>query len=404
MSDSPIKLIRIVPLLDFGGLEQRVHLTAKSLKNNRMIDLGIIALGQGGAKERSLRSEGVLVQVMNHSIRIPNLVLIFRLIKIFKKTKPHIIHTSGAEANFHGLVAAKISGIPLRIGEEIGFPNHSFFWACLFKLVYLNANKVLAISESVKQRLIALGEVKANKVEVIYNPLDMGCMFAKNTISVVSSNLDSRIYQVFNRKNMRDFSRIGTQVNQGKTFVFIITCRLVPIKNLKTLINVFGEICKDKRDFLQLWLVGDGPQRGLLELLVKDLGLVSQVIFFGFIQDVKPYLTAADAFVLPSFSEGFSNSLVEAMQCGLPCIVTNQGGPGEIIIDCESGYLIDPYQPGQLKDAMVKLIEMDGSMRKKIGQIAQISIRKYSLQNHMVRLMEIYNIPSPKIPMNTPLL
>ena len=85
-----------------------------------------------------------------------------------------MIHCSGAEANFHGLLAGKLEGVPVRIGEEIGFPKHDWMWRMIFGLTYKLAHQVIGISEAVKQRVVDLGEVDREKVRVVYNPVALG--------------------------------------------------------------------------------------------------------------------------------------------------------------------------------------------------------------------------------------
>jgi glycosyltransferase involved in cell wall biosynthesis len=367
-----MKVCRIVPLLDFGGVEQRIKLTAIGFQTHLDIELQIVVLGEGGRISAELESIGFNPILLKENIKIPNIKLIFNLYRFLKIYRPDVVHTSGSEANFHGLIAAKLAGVPVRIGEEIGFPNHDKKWKMVFLGVYSFATQVIAISQAVKSKIVSLKEVKADKVEVVYNPVGL---------------LSEKIKRELNSFQI-------PRKDSTKPFVFITTCRLVPIKNLDLLITVFGEINLSIMDNdLELWIVGDGPERNSLQGKALSLGLSDRVKFLGFQENVSEWLIQADVFVLPSISEGFSISLVEAMQCGLPSIVTNQGGPNEIVIDGETGFLINPKNPEDLKKKMYELISMEKSQRIAIGKRGKESVERFSIGKYVERLKEVY-IPS----------
>ncbi len=369
-----MKVIRVVPVLDFGGVERRLQLTALGFREIDMVDLDVLVLGSGGRISSELESSGTYPRLLNCRVRIPNFKLILNLYRIFKSAKPDIVHTSGAEANFHGLLAAKLAGVPKRIGEEIGFPNHNLKWRLIFKGVYYTATAVIAISEAVKTKIVSLGEVKAQKVQVVYNPVEL---------RTSSKRGDWRPNQ----------AKVWRQASNS--FVFVTTCRLVPVKNLNTLIRVFASLIDENGDLdLRLWLVGGGPERESLEKLAEELGIKKETCFWGYQAEVRPFLERADVFVQPSFSEGFSISLVEAMLCGLPSIATNQGGPAEIINEGVSGFLIDPQNPKELRAAMLHMIDLSTEQRQSIGHSAMETAKRFSVEYYIQNLLTVYGMGS----------
>lgn len=383
-----LKIVRIVPLLDFGGVEQRIKHTVLRFNTFSEGYLKIIVLGGEGMISQELQLSGTLPIHLNQNFKIPNTLLIFKLYRLLKNMQPDVVHTSASEANFHGLIAAKMAGVPVRIGEEIGFPNHDWKWRLLFKWVYKSATKVIAISQAVKHRIVELGEVEEEKVEVVYNPVEIRRKLIDFSLRSSVRNDKDRL---MGERNADLITRLKKDTN---SFVFVTTCRLVQVKNLGTLIKVFAEIVEENQDKgLKLWIVGDGPERENLKFLERELGIQENVVFLGFQEDVVPFLEQADVFVLPSFSEGFSISLVEAMLCGLPCIVTNQGGPSEIVEDGDTGYLINPYQADDLKNKMIEILKLSNEQRQLIGERAQEAGKKYSVENYVKKLMEVYTTP-----------
>lgn len=337
-----MKIVRLVSELDFGGVEKVIELSALEINRRKDIELLVLVLSKGGRVSQHLIDQGVNVVILNNKCKIPNFNLIFRLIWFFKKNKIHVVHSSGAEANFHGLLAGYLANINIRVGEEIGYPNHHFFWQLIFKIIYRLSHRVIVISKAVQQFIVNKREVPLRKTQVIYNPVEI---------------IDDQL--ICSREDDR--------------FHFITVSRLVPIKNLEGLLRAFSLLdFEDKA----LNIVGDGPERIRLEELAVNLGIQHQIKFLGYQKDVAKLLCCADCFVLPSFSEGSSVALAEAMMAQLPSIVTQIGGASEIIGNSKSGLLIDPYDVNEIKEAMGYIIGLDEKDRKKMGQGA----RKYAME------------------------
>lgn len=362
-----MKVIRIVSELDFGGVEKVLANSLPALQKQKGLVLKLIVLGQGGKVADELAAKGISIQIFGFNPRIPNFKLLRKLLSIIKDFEPDVVHSQGGEANFYGIWAAKLANVSLIIGEEIGIPNHHSYWKYIFKWIYRKANLVIAISEAVKRNIVELGEVEADKVSVIYNPINSaGRQIGQLTVD----------------------SRPSTK---RQYFVFVTTCRLVPIKNLDRLIQAFGSLIKanTKRDIL-LIIVGEGPERENLEFRIQNLELGNNVELLGFQQDIWPYLFAADAFILPSLREGSSVSLAEAMTAGLPSVVTKVGGASEILGKSQSGILIDPLSTSEIQNALQSILDLSVDERKEMGLRAKEEAKRFSAENYINSLMSIY--------------
>jgi glycosyltransferase involved in cell wall biosynthesis len=354
-----MKVIRITTSLDFGGIEKVFELHAKY--HERDYELIFVSLGKGGRAEIFMRQLGYKVIILNTDYQIPSYACFKSLISLFKSEKPRVVHTCGAEANFHALLAAYICRIPVRIGEEIGIPSHSLLARVIFKAVYRTAHHVIAISHAVKLYLTA-NEVSESKVRMLYNPINL--------------SIHARVQPGFFRNSCK------------------IACvgRLEPIKNLTMLIDLLSLVIKKHADrSFELWLIGDGSQREYLMDYAISSGVGEYVKFKGFVAAPETLLVQADVFVLPSLFEGFGLACVEAIQCGLPVIVSKSGGMAEYIEDGKNGLLFDPRSLAELEEKMELFLSMPLEKLNLMTAVASKKIHTlFSPQKYVHELSGIY--------------
>jgi len=165
--------------------------------------------------------------------------------------------------------------------------------------------------------------------------------------------------------------------------------RLHPQKNLVVLLQAWQRV-RERVPAAHLLLVGDGPQRQELEELAATLRVQRSVHFLGAQRDPLPYLQAADLFVLPSISEGMSNSLLEAMACGVPCVVSAAGGNVDLVRDGQAGLMADAQRAADVADQLVRMLE-DPTLRQRCGRRArQIVCEEYSIRSIVDRYEALY--------------
>jgi glycosyltransferase involved in cell wall biosynthesis len=148
----------------------------------------------------------------------------------------------------------------------------------------------------------------------------------------------------------------------------VFTGRLHPQKNLDVLLDAWPQVCSSVSACLML--VGGGPDLERLRRKAIDLGIGGSVEFVGQVDDAAEILRAADVFVLPSVAEGMSNSLLEAMSTGLPCLASNIGGNTDLIVSGESGILVRSAAPDSWAEAIVAVLQ-DPDLRARLGQRAR---------------------------------
>ena len=171
----------------------------------------------------------------------------------------------------------------------------------------------------------------------------------------------------------------------------LYTGRLAVEKGLPILFESLKLLKEQGYDY-ELTLVGDGEDRLYLEQLASEMGIDDRLIFTGFAgqDEVRKYLLESDIFVLPSFAEGVPVSLMEAMSCGIPVISTYVGGIAELIKSEETGLLVSPSDPIQLKDAIARYID-DYDLRNKVSrQGREKVVSDFNIDNEVDKLAQLF--------------
>ena len=157
----------------------------------------------------------------------------------------------------------------------------------------------------------------------------------------------------------------------------VLVGRLVEIKRIDVFLHALRRVA-DRLPNLRALIVGDGPLRATLERLARELDLDCRVTFAGQRQDVGALLQQSRLFVLTSDSEGLALSLMEAMTCGLPAVVTDVGDLADLVRHGVNGYLVPPRAIDQLADTLVALLT-DSARLARFSEAARAAAQRYEL-------------------------
>ncbi|MCL5054634.1 MAG: glycosyltransferase family 4 protein [Firmicutes bacterium] len=170
----------------------------------------------------------------------------------------------------------------------------------------------------------------------------------------------------------------------------LCVCRLVPVKGLEYLVDAFKELPEDAKITVDIIGSGTSYYEDFLMRKIKDYKLESKIRLLGSLPHDAPLMKRyeqADAFVLPSISEGTPKVLFEAMAKGLPLIVTAVGGIPYLVAEKECALLVPPREPHALARAMLTLAE-NMEMRIKMGGKAIEAAREFTLERQIAKLSE----------------
>jgi glycosyltransferase involved in cell wall biosynthesis len=168
----------------------------------------------------------------------------------------------------------------------------------------------------------------------------------------------------------------------------VYTGRLHPDKGLVDLIDAWRPIA-ERWPTARLWLVGEGSQREELFRRISDHDLKYRICLPGAFDDTEQVLEAADMFILPSYSEGMSLSLLEAMAAGLPVVASDIAGNRSLVEHENSGLLAPPRDPRRLSTEIARLFEQP-ALREALGSRAREEVRgKYALEKMGSKHLEL---------------
>jgi len=171
--------------------------------------------------------------------------------------------------------------------------------------------------------------------------------------------------------------------------ILIFAGRLHLVKGLDTLLQAYSNVLSILPK-TRLLILGEGPEESSLKNLTRRLGIRDVVSFLGRMDNVVEYMQAADLFVLPSVSEGLSNSLLEAMACGLAVVTADIGGNNEVVRHLKNGILVKPRDSKQLAKALLMVLS-DTELAERLGEEARKTIGEgYSLESVAKQYIRLY--------------
>jgi glycosyltransferase involved in cell wall biosynthesis len=359
----------MIPECSVGGAERQLLELIKGLDKARF-EVILLTLVPGGALEPEFRAiPGVELQYLKRKGRY-DLLCLLKIMRILRSRKVDVVQPFLTPANLYGILAGVMARTPVRIMTRR--PGIEPAEAPMRYRLYFKAEDVLArladwvVPNSAAGAEYALGKgIGRERIKVIGN----GVNVARLADSVLPAE-EAR-------------QRLGLPSSGG---VVGTIARLVPFKSHDVLLHAAVQVQREMPD-TKFVIVGDGPLRNSLESLAQQLGLSSSVVFFGEQRNIGLYLSSFDVAVLPSYREGCSNFILEAMTVGKPVVASDVIGNRHTVSHNETGLLVEPRSAGPLADSILTLLR-DPELAKSMGQAARgKAAAEFSLAN-MVRQYE----------------
>jgi len=333
-------LVNHFPPLPTGGAERQAERLAAYMAT-QSIPTGVLTRREGGLPALEKR-DGYkiyrLSQIGPGKMKTLTFTLSAIMLLLHKRNAYDILH---AHLAFSPAVAAAIAGkligkrIIVKFGNsaEFGDVQQSYkSWRGRLRMAILRrwADIIITLDPQMEAEALADG-------------------FARERVLCMDNGIDAIEFNPCDNK-----AAAKQKLGLGPNPLVLYTGRFTLQKALPVLLKSFKQVLSSNPD-LKLILLGNGEEKGNLMSLAQELGVAELVSFCDPVNDVRPYLDAADIFVLPSLAEGISNSLLEAMSAGLACIATNVGGNPIALENGNCGLLVAPGKVDEMSAALSKL-------------------------------------------------
>lgn len=307
-----------------------------------------------------------------------NLQYISELINIIKRHKINILQSHLLGSNLYCSLAGLICRIPV-ISTFHGFVDTSDrerLIAIKSRIINVGSKKIVFVSNRLREHFIRMHGFSQSKAVTIYN------------------GVDTTIFQP-----IRDDS-IRKKLALGREHVLIgAVGNIRPTKGYDYFLRA-ARLVIDKHPECRFVIAGQGSGSLYEDLLKlrKNLKLEEALFFLGFCENSAFILNNLDIFVLPSISEGFSISTIEAMACNIPVIATRCGGPEEIVVSNENGLIVEPEDEIGLAEAINQVI-LDVRLRERLVTFGKISVSsRFSILEIIKHYEKMYiEIANPKL-------
>ena len=295
--------------------------------------------------------------------------------RFIKEARVDIVHTFHETSDLWGGFISRMKNGPALVSSRrdmgiLRLPKHNLG----YRMMNSRFDLVLTVSEEVRRFTIDKDSIPPQKVSTLYNGLDID--------KIHNSNGD---------RSFRKALGLNSEVP-----VILTVGHIRRIKGIDVLVETAAIVARQFPEvlFAILGRNSEPDHFRMIEERISQLGIQRNIRFLGESSQVLPVLGVADIFFLPSRSEGFSNALIEAMACGLPCVATRVGGNPEAVEEGHSGFLVESEDADSAADRVLRLLrdpvrarEMGAAGRRIVEEkfTAEVMIR--SLVQHYDRLL-----------------
>ncbi|AFP31111.1 glycosyltransferase [Marinobacter sp. BSs20148] len=369
----PTRILHVTFNMGFGGTEQVIRQLVTNL-NSQLFQCEIACIdGEVGAIGKAMEADNGIT--IHSRKRGPGLdwKTILWLRRLIKSGDFDFVHCHQYSPYTYGWFAHWGTGAKVVFTEHGRFhpDQHRKKARLINPLIALTSHRLVAISAATRNALIEYEYMPAARIKVIYNGI---------TPLTVEEDRKQEL-----------LTELG--IKPGEVVIGTVA-RLDSVKNQPMMLQTTRTLI-DQGYKVRLLLVGDGPERQNLEAERKRLTLDNAVIFTGFQSKPADYLSLMDIFLLPSFTEGTSMTLLEAMSLGIPTVATRVGGTPEIVEDKETGFLIESDNQEAFTRAIKNLLDQP-EQRKKMGSAAKARFeQRFSVKQMVDQYQEGYGASSP---------
>ncbi|MBN1688128.1 MAG: glycosyltransferase [Candidatus Omnitrophica bacterium] len=332
-----VSILFIIDKLTAAGTQTNLLEIIRHLDQDRFLPY-LVTLSSGGELVDEFKAAGVVpieLEVGN-AYGPSGWRAIGFLNRFIREKRIDIVQTHFLQADLIGITAAKLGGAKKIITTR----RDEGFWRNARQLLlnrFLNpfCDEILVNSEAVRRACLRDEKIDVGKTRSIYNGVN---------VAVFKPS-----------RPQRDGLRKELNIDREDIVIGTVANMRYAVKGHVYLLDAIPDLLRVNTR-LKFILAGDGPLRPVLEEHAEKLGIRESVLFLGSRRDTVAIYNAMDIYCLPSISEGFSNTILEAMACGKPVVACHVGGNPEIVTDKITGILVNPNDSDALSMGLERLI------------------------------------------------
>jgi glycosyltransferase involved in cell wall biosynthesis len=295
--------------------------------------------------------------------------IVKQIIALIKERKIDVLHSHEYKSDILAFLVRRFYPIPIITTIHGWIANHwkGRLYIGLGKRVLPYFDRVIAVSPKIQAELIARG-VAPQRIELIHN-------------AIVMENYQPDAYEpklLRRRFGIPDDGIIVGDVG-----------RLSSEKGQRDFLTAAQRINRVRKD-VYFVLIGDGPDRAMLEQYARELGIAERVFFTGHLQDVRPVYQDIDMLALTSYTEGFPNVLLESLSMNRPILATDVGGVADIVEDNVTGRLVQPGDVEGIANGLLGMIQNPDEARRLMANGRQAVVDKFQFSRRVERVQALY--------------
>lgn len=305
--------------------------------------------------------------------RVPDVRGVARLVSHLRRRSPTVVHSHMLHANLVTRVARPFSRVPALVCTAHNITEGGRWVDAAYRITDRWCDLTTNVSPQAVRRYVEDGAVPADRIRHMPN------------------GIDASAYGPPLRGEARDAARRELGV-ASDAFVWLNAGRHEPPKDLHNLLRAFRSLLSEDPNH-HLLMAGDGPVRADLESAASELDLHESVTFLGYRNDVPDVMRSVDSFVMSSVWEGLPIVLLEAAASRLPTVATRVGGTTEVVIDGQTGCVVEPRDTSALAAAMRSVAELAPKERATMGEAARRHVEdRFDLERVVDAWEEVYAV------------
>jgi glycosyltransferase involved in cell wall biosynthesis len=343
-----------------GGAQENTLLSVEGLDQLPEYEVTLVSGvdhgPEGDLLERARHTTKLLiVPELGRNINpLGDLVAFWKLFRIIRQGRYHIVHTHSSKAGVLGRIAAKLAGTPLIVHTLHSLVFHEYqpwlvnrLWWLMKKLCAPITDYFISVSRVISQKALAAGIGRPEQYSTIYSGMELDWY--------LKAEVDPPAVR-------REFGIPAEALVVGKV------ARLFPLKGHDQLMDAASAIVA-KHPTVRFFLIGDGILYDHLRARARALGILDNFVFAGLIprERIPQMIAAMDVLVHTSLREGLARVLPQALAMGKPCVSFDIDGAPEVVLPDETGYLVAPSDAAGLAAAVSRLLD-DAELRARMGE------------------------------------